>query len=278
MEDTVRKRSLILAFLVGALMISGVSAQDVYTPAKGSKERSTIIDSLRVPVMKELKQPIIFQISALRVSGNWAFLDGEPLAKSGGKPDYSNTVYAEALASDMFDNNVFGLLRKEKGKWVVVEHMLGCTDVCYLDWSGKFGAPLGIFGLPDQAVAASEHPLTPTKDSYLRKTLVDTLRVPVKRELRQSVIFRIETIRVSGNWAFIAGEPLQPSGKMPSYAGTIYANDVRDGAFDNNVFGLLKRDGGSWRVVRHLIGCTDVCYLGWQQEYGAPKEIFPFSD
>jgi hypothetical protein len=37
-----------------------VFGQDVSTPEKGSAERKAILDALRVPVERELKQPIVF--------------------------------------------------------------------------------------------------------------------------------------------------------------------------------------------------------------------------
>jgi hypothetical protein len=130
---------LILAF--------GVFAQksSVYTPAKGSAERTAILNALRVPVERELKQKISFDIENFRVLGNWAFVSGDPQSPSGGRPDYSRTPYQEAINADMFDNNFFGLLRKSGSRWKVVTYAIGCTDVCYADWWRRHKAPKAIF-------------------------------------------------------------------------------------------------------------------------------------
>ena len=127
------------------LGVSGVLAQSVYTPERDSAERKAILNALRVPVEKELKQKIQFSIENFNVQGNWAFLSGAPQNSYGERPDYAGTPYQEALDADMFDNNFFALLRKTGGKWKVVTYAIGCTDVCYLPWQTDYRAPKAIF-------------------------------------------------------------------------------------------------------------------------------------
>lgn len=122
-----------------------VLAQNAYTPEKGSAERAAILNALRVPVERELKQKIQFAVTNFKVQGNWAFLDGAPQNASGDKPNYENTIYGEAIEAGMFDNNFFALLRKTGGKWRVVKYQIGCTDVCYLEWATQYKAPKAIF-------------------------------------------------------------------------------------------------------------------------------------
>lgn len=139
------KKSVFPIFFILTMFASMTFAQKVYTPERGSAERKAIFDALRVPVEKELKQDILFAVSDLNVSGNWAFIGGEPQTKEGGLPDYRNTKYQEALEADMFDNNIFALLKKTGKKWRVVVHYIGCTDVCYATWWKDHKAPKAIF-------------------------------------------------------------------------------------------------------------------------------------
>jgi hypothetical protein len=139
LKKTIFSLSIILAFAFSVL------AQNVYTPEKGSAERAAILNALRVPVERELKQKIQFAVTNFKVQGNWAFLDGAPQNASGGKPNYENTIYGEAIEAGMFDNNFFALLRKTGGKWRVVKYQIGCTDVCYLEWTAQYRAPKAIF-------------------------------------------------------------------------------------------------------------------------------------
>ena len=139
-----QKKSIII---LSVILISAFAAfgQKVYTPEKGSAERKAILDALRVPVEKELKQKVQFAINDFNVSGNWAFLSGEPQDSDGNRPDYSGTEFQEQIEADMFDNNFFALLRKTGGKWKVVTHAIGCTDVCYATWWKDHKAPKTVF-------------------------------------------------------------------------------------------------------------------------------------
>lgn len=125
--------------------VLSTSAQTPHTPEKGSAERKAILDALRGPVEKELRQKIVFSTDHFKVRGNWAFLSGSPRNASGGEPDYRNTNYWEQFDSGAFDNNFFALMRRSGGKWKIVIHAIGCTDVCYLDWWSKYKAPKAIF-------------------------------------------------------------------------------------------------------------------------------------
>ena len=133
-------------FIFISVVLSAVisaSAQAAYTPAQGSAERKAILDALRTPVERDLKQPIVFVPSHFRIQGNWAFVSGEPQARSGGRPVLKGTAWEGS--EDLFDDNFFGLLRRSGSKWRVVTHALGCTDVCYADWWKRYKAPKAIF-------------------------------------------------------------------------------------------------------------------------------------
>jgi hypothetical protein len=139
------KKTIYGLFLIAAFCVSNALAQSVYTPEKGSAERTAILGALRVPVEKELKQKIQFSAQTFNVQGNWAFLFGDLQNSSGGKPNYKGTQYQEAINEGMFDNNFQALLRKQNGKWRVVTHLIGCTDVCWIPWAQEFKAPKAIF-------------------------------------------------------------------------------------------------------------------------------------
>lgn len=132
-------------FAVVSILAAGAFAQSAYTPEKGSPERKAVLDALRVPIEKELKQKIIFTVDHMGVQGTWSFVSGTPQGANGGRPNYDGTPYTEALESGAFDNNYFALLRKTGGKWKVVTYAIGCTDVCFADWWKTHKAPKAIF-------------------------------------------------------------------------------------------------------------------------------------
>lgn len=138
------KKAFFCIFVMSALSAMSFG-QKVYSPKKGSPERTAILNALRVPVERELKQKIQFSIEKFNSNGTWAFLSGAPQNMSGGKPNYKGTPYQEALDDDMFDNNFFALLKKTGMKWKVVTYAIGCTDVCYAFWWKDHKAPKSIF-------------------------------------------------------------------------------------------------------------------------------------
>lgn len=133
----------ILLLIVTAAM--SAAAQSVYTPEKGSTERKAILDALRVPVERELKQKIVFAANTFNVLGSWTFIFGTMQTPEGGQPDFSRTRYAEAQRDGFFDNNFQALIKKTAGRWTVVKFQIGCTDVCYTEWWRQYRAPKAIF-------------------------------------------------------------------------------------------------------------------------------------
>ena len=138
-------KKLIISLSIVLVFTFAAFAQSVHTPEKGSAERTAILNALRVPVEKELKQKIQFAAATFNVQGNWAFVSGEPQNMAGGEPDYKNTEHQEAIDAGAFDNNFSALLKKTGGKWKVVTHAIGCTDVCYEPWAADYKAPKAIF-------------------------------------------------------------------------------------------------------------------------------------
>src|SRR5215213_5297693 len=81
------RRSLLGLFCT-LTIASAASGQIAYTPEKGSPERKAIMDALRIPVERELKQKIVFVADDFRVQGTWAFVGGRPQNPAGGEPNY----------------------------------------------------------------------------------------------------------------------------------------------------------------------------------------------
>lgn len=115
---------------------------------------------------------------------------------------------------------------------------------------------------------------TPDRSSQERKAILDALRIPVEKQLKQSVVFKIDHFKVQGGWAFLTGVPRNPNGSAVNYKGTIYQEALDAGAFDDGIVALLRNVNGKWRVIQFVIGATDVPYVDWDTEYKAPKAIF----
>ena len=132
---------LVLAFSLSA---TAAFAQRVHTSAENSAERATILRALSLPVSRHLRQRITFTTEKFKVQGNWAFVAGQARDAKGGAPNWKLTRYQTLIDSNDFEDNIFALLKKTKGKWRVVKYMINCHDVCYLDWDKKYKAPKAI--------------------------------------------------------------------------------------------------------------------------------------
>lgn len=124
------------------------------------------------------------------------------------------------------------------------------------------------------AAAFAQKVHTPAKNSTERSAILGALRVPVSKELKQEVSFLANAFKVQGNWAFVGGQAQNAKGGAPNWKITEYQKRIDVDSFEDNLFALLKKSGGKWRVVTYMIGCNDVCYLGWDKEYKAPPAIF----
>ena len=129
----------------GRIPDSVTSGHDLHTPERGSDERKAIVDALRTPVEKKLRQQVIFKIDHLKVQNGWAFMLGKPQRLDGTPVDYSDTVYKSAVGAGAFDDSILALLHEVGGKWRVVQYVIGATDVPYVDWDKKYHAPKAIF-------------------------------------------------------------------------------------------------------------------------------------
>ena len=119
-----------------------------------------------------------------------------------------------------------------------------------------------------------EEPYTPAPRTAERKAIADALRVPVEKEMKKSVVFKIDHLKVQGGWAFLRGVPQRPDGKPMDYSSTSYRRQKELGMFDDQISALLQKKGEKWVVVTYNIGATDVVYLDWAEKYKAPPAIF----
>ncbi len=137
-----------------------------------------------------------------------------------------------------------------------------------------FFLPALVIIIAAAGAASAQEARTPAPGSAERKAVADALRAPVEKELKQKVVFKIDHLKVSGDWAFLRGVPQRPGGGRVDYSTTAYQQRIEDGVFDDWICALLRKREGKWQVVKYVIGATDVVYEGWDAEYKAPPAIF----
>lgn len=102
---------------------------------------------------------------------------------------------------------------------------------------------------------------------------MDALRVPAEKDLKQRVIFKVDRLRVAGDWAFVRVTPTRPDGDEIDFSKTKYREQMELGAFDPQGEALLRLDEDGWQVVEWVFGSTDVPSAGWAEKYRLPEEL-----
>lgn len=123
------------------LMATSVAA----IPVTDAATRSAILDAARVPVTAALRKPVKFEVSHLKRSGDWAFLLATMVEPSGAPLDYATTPMAAPAAQGYMSRSYMALLRQQAGRWTVVDKAIGPSDVPWVLWAKRHGAPLEIF-------------------------------------------------------------------------------------------------------------------------------------
>ena len=121
------------------------------------------------------------------------------------------------------------------------------------------------------AIAQKAH--TPQPGSAERAAIMDVLRVPCERDLKQKVIFRVQHLRVAGDFALARVVPLRPGGGEIDYSKTKYREDMEEGAFDAEAEALLRRSGSGWQLLEWRFGASDTEVPLWLEKYGAPRSL-----
>ena len=116
--------------LLAALILFAniASAQDkVVSPAQGTPERKLLLDALRPKVEAELKTELVFVVSDIRPSADWAFVMAQPQRKDGKKLD-GKKIFGDSW-EHMDGFTLTAVLRKKANQWTVLEYHIGATDV-----------------------------------------------------------------------------------------------------------------------------------------------------
>jgi hypothetical protein len=148
-------RALLIAIVALAAACSPPAATTTETPeppaapaADGTTQE--VLDALTPVVAQDIGQPVSLQTTNVNVRDEWAFVTAQPRKPDGSAIDWSTTAYAQRAADGVLDGDgtTYALLKNENGAWTVLEHVVGPTDVAWIEWAGEHGVPPDILGLP----------------------------------------------------------------------------------------------------------------------------------
>jgi hypothetical protein len=123
------------------------------------------------------------------------------------------------------------------------------------------------------SVTVAQKVYTPAEKSAERSAILNALSVPVSKELKQKITFSITKLKVKDNWAFIDGLPEKFKRRRAELENNQISGIHQKWRFRRRACRTSEKDQRKWRVVTYLMNCHDVCYMEWDKEFKAPKEI-----
>jgi hypothetical protein len=117
---------------------------------EGSSERAAVLAALRVPLEKDLGQPVDFDVRYVNANDRFANVIALPVQPDGQPIDYLKIEkYHDWATSGAFEEEVIALLEFRDGRWRVLEWVIGPTDVSWEPWNAKYGLPTGLWAAPE---------------------------------------------------------------------------------------------------------------------------------
>lgn len=128
--------------------------------------------------------------------------------------------------------------------------------------------------LAASVTAFAQRAYTPASGTEERQAIMDALREPAEKDIGRRVIFKVERLRVAGDWAYARVSPIQPNGDEIDFSKTRYREQVEEGAFDPQGEALLRLEDDGWTVLEWVFGGTDVASAMWPEKYRRmPKSL-----
>ena len=144
-------RSILLPVLLAGLTFTAPAGEKApyFTPPVGSALRKQLMDTIRIPAEEHLGQAVVFKVSELRVMGDWVFFLGTAIQPNGNPVDFRKSkAFREnpretkgEIEAGMLYGGVDALLKKEGNRWRIVAITYDASDVHWLDYDQKYGAP-----------------------------------------------------------------------------------------------------------------------------------------
>lgn len=134
-----------------SLFPSSAGAPAAGAPAFGVAERTKVMDAFRAVVKPMLRnQDVVFVVTrggAYKAGGRFVFMRGQIRLRGSLAPvDYHGTEFQHAIDEGLFDDGFSALLeRTPSGEWTVDDFSIGATDVSWVDWDTRYGAPTSLF-------------------------------------------------------------------------------------------------------------------------------------
>jgi hypothetical protein len=114
------------------------------------------------------------------------------------------------------------------------------------------------------------------KDAQQDAVVLAALQVLVEKELTIPVSLKSVYFKANDTSAFVSATILKKDGSKMDFKGTPFDEQANiGGSFSDDVFGILKKQGGTWKVKGISVGATDIPFVCWPKAYKVSPTIFP---
>jgi hypothetical protein len=145
-KPRVPMRPLLPFLFLGMILMNDSQAADaIHTPEQGSSERQQLLDTARAPVQQKLGRDVRFAVEQIRAGEGWGFVYARMQNQDGTVIDYAGTPLADAAKQGYVSPDYVALLQRVDGHWELRAEAIGPTDMVWLAWPGKYGAPHALF-------------------------------------------------------------------------------------------------------------------------------------
>ncbi len=125
------KKYIVVILLISSYFSFSQEVKDFKKKTENNAlERTEILDLLRTEIKKDINQDVQFVVKHLKVSGKYAWFEGEALRKDGKTIKFPDDSYECC--------NVGGLFEKKEGKWTTLESGTFSTDCWYCEITNQY--------------------------------------------------------------------------------------------------------------------------------------------
>lgn len=125
--------------------LPAVRLDKLATPARNTDVRKALMDAARKSIEAEIGKKVIFVVSVLRTDGTWAYLQAVPHNPDGTAINWAKTPFAKEMKQGVMSDVAMVLMRRIDGRWEIVDHIFGPTDVYWFTWVDQFNLPEALF-------------------------------------------------------------------------------------------------------------------------------------
>jgi len=144
------KNRIVLVLFAVFLLPGSALGGSISALERGNPDRSAVLDAIRPAIEAITRGKVEFVVRRLDSADHkWAFAVLDPQRPGGVPIDPNETSFAEDI--ELMDGmTVYALTVFDKGRWHLLAHDIGPTDVSWTHWPHVFGVPAGLMGLTSQ--------------------------------------------------------------------------------------------------------------------------------